>query len=371
MGIISSIFNALPVRRHKIVLYSFTETYADNPKYIAEELQRRNLPVQLIWISEHKPVRTPRGIRAICGKYLSRLQLATAHIIIANHRLSNYWDKGYRKKPGQIYIQTWHGSYGIKKMEGDVHTPSETYIRKAKVDSRHIDYLLSNSHWLSSTYRSSFFYSGPILETGSPRNDLLLHPGDTPARVRRELGLPADCKICLYAPTFRDGAENRIPPLPEFPRLRAALSARFGGEWVILVRLHPGRRKHPEPLILKDEQVYDATAWPDTAELLAAADSMISDYSSCIFDYLLTGRPAFIYAPDAADYSTQRGLYYPLTDTPFPIANQFLSLLFNVEKFDETAYRSQITAFLQDKRICDRGNAAAQVVEIVEKLFQS
>lgn len=368
MGVISHLFNSLPIKREKIVLYSFTESYADQPKYIAEELQRRNLPLELVWVSEHKPVRTPRGIRSVCGKYLSRFHLATARVIIANNRLNFYWPKGYRKKPGQIYIQTWHGSYGIKKMEGDVHDPCDSYIRQAKLDSRQIDYLVSNCRWLTRAYRSGFFYTGPILESGSPRNDLLFHPGDTAARVRRELGLPADCKLCLFAPTFRDGAENRVPTLPDFPRLRAALHTRFGGDWRILVRLHPGRRKHPEPLVLSDEHASDASAWADTAELLAAADAMVSDYSSCLFDYLLTGRPAFIFAPDAADYTTRRGLYYPLTDTPFPIAENFLELLFNVEKFDSDIFRDKASAFLNHKGTYDKGHSAATIISHLKKI---
>ena len=371
MGIISSFFNLLPVCRNKIVLYSFTESYADQPKYIAEELQRRNLPVKLVWISEHKRVKTPRGIRSVCGKYLSRFHLATARIIIANNRLNFYWPKGYLKKPGQFYLQTWHGSYGIKKMEANVHSPSASYINKAKLDSRQIDCLLSNCRWLTDIYRACFFYSGSILEAGSPRNDLLFHPADTAARVRRELGLPADRKLLLYAPTFRDGDENSIPTLPEFPRLRAALSSRFGGEWTILVRLHPGRRKHPAPLVLTDEQVLDATSWPDTAELLAAADAMVSDYSSCIFDYLLTGRPAFIFAPDAATYASTRGLYYPLTDTPFPIAENFLDLIFNVENFDEGSYKSAVSGFLREKGVIETSHAAKKVTDCLESVISS
>ena len=368
MGIISSFFNLLPVCRNKIVLYSFTESYADQPKYIAEELQRRNLPVKLVWISEHKRVKTPRGIRSVCGKYLSRFHLATARIIIANNRLNFYWPKGYLKKPGQFYLQTWHGSYGIKKMEANVHSPSASYINKAKLDSRQIDCLLSNCRWLTDIYRACFFYSGSILEAGSPRNDLLFHPADTAARVRRELGLPADRKLLLYAPTFRDGDENSIPTLPEFPRLRAALSSRFGGEWTILVRLHPGRRKNPAPLILTDEQVLDATSWPDTAELLAAADAMVSDYSSCIFDYLLTGRPAFIFAPDAATYASTRGLYYPLEETPFSVGENMDSLIANIENFDENIYKERVAPFLNEKGIADAGHASKNTVDFLERI---
>lgn len=366
MSIISYIFNLLPIQKEKVVLYSFTETYADQPKYIAEEILRRQLPWKLVWIAEHKRAQTPRGIRAVVGKYRSRFQLATARIIISNTRLGRYWEKGYRKKPGQLYLQTWHGSYGIKKMEADVHTPDATYTRKAKLDSARIDYLLSNSAWLTGIYRRSFYYTGPILEHGSPRNDLLFAPGDTAARVRRELGLPAETKLLLYAPTFRDGAESANPPMPDFTALRTALSSKFGGEWVILARLHPGRRKHPAPWSIRDAHVINASAYADIAELLVAADAMVSDYSSCLFDYMLTGKPAFIYAPDAADYETTRGLYYPLTDTPFPIALDFSSLLFNVESFNVVTYRTQTANFLQAKGMYDTGHAAEHIVDLLQ-----
>ena len=364
MGIMSHLFNALPIQREKIVLYSFTETYADQPKYIAEELLRRQLPVRLVWVSEHKRVDTPRGIHSACGKYAARYHLATAGLIISNHRLHFYWPKGYRKKRGQFYLQTWHGSFGIKKMEADVPgSAGSAYLHKARLDSQHIDLLLSNCSWLTRIFRASFFYSGPILECGSPRNDILFAPGHTAARVRRALGLPADRKLLLYAPTFRDGAEGALPPaLPDFAALRRALTTRFGGEWSILLRLHPGRRKRPAPLPPLPDHVQDVSHWPDAAELLAAADAMVSDYSSCIFDYLLTGRPAFIYAPDAPTYSTTRGLYYPLTDTPFPLAQNFLSLLFNVENFNPESYQTQVTNFLRARASHETGHAAECVV---------
>lgn len=366
MSIISYIFNLLPIQREKVVLYSFTESYADNPKYIAEEIRRRKLPWKLVWISEHKRAATPRGIRSVVGKYRSRYQLSTARVIISNTRLGRYWEKGYIKKPGQLYLQTWHGSFGIKKMEADVHTPSESYTRKAKLDSAHTDYLLSNSAWLTSAYRASFYYSGTILEHGSPRNDLFFHAGDTAARVRRELGLPADAKVLLFAPTFRDGAESLNPPMPDFDLLRHALSAKFGGDWHILVRLHPGRRKNPAPLHLAAHGVHNASSYPDMAELLVAADAMVSDYSSCLFDYLLTGKPAFIFAPDATDYETTRGLYYPLSDTPFPIAHHFSSLIFNVETFNVENFRSRVSDFLATKRPFDTGHASRSIVDLIE-----
>ena len=366
MSIFRYLFNLLPIHRDKVVFYTFSETYADHPKYIAEELQRRKLPLKLVWISEHKRVSTPRGIRSVCGKYLSRYHLATARVIIANHRLNFYWPKGYIKKPGQTYLQTWHGSYGIKKMEADVHTPSAAYINKAKLDSRQIDYLISNSKWLTDIYRACFFYSGSILETGSPRNDLLFHPGDTAARVRCDLGLPADRKLLLFAPTFRDGAESELPPMPEFPRLRDALCKRFGGEWVILARVHPGRRKNPQPLNVADQCVRDASDWPDVTELLAAADAMITDYSSCIFDFLLTGKPAFVYAPDMTEYERTRGLYYPYSETPIPVAEDNSALIYNVENFDQEAYQAKVDDFLREKGTYDTGQATQKAVDLVQ-----
>ena len=105
----------------------------------------------------------------------------------------------------------------------------------------------------------------------------------------------------------------------------------------------------------------------DMQELLAAADCLITDYSSCAFDFMLTRRPVFLYTPDIREYDTQRGFYYPLTSTPFPLAQNNAELQKNIDSFDEAAYRQKVEAFLAGKGCIEDGHASERVAELIEK----
>lgn len=74
------------------------------------------------------------------------------------------------------------------------------------------------------------------------------------------------------------------------------------------------------------KQIVKADAYPDIQELLAAAQVVITDYSSCIFDFLLTVRPGFLFVPDLEHYDQERGFYYKLEETPFPTHIQMKNL---------------------------------------------
>ena len=168
----------------------------------------------------------------------------------------------------------------------------------------------------------------------------------------------------LYAPTFRDDGD-RTAYLTDFAAIAGALSRRFGGEWTVLLRLHPNLRKHNARLEFAGPAV-DVSTYEDIQELMVAADAMVSDYSSCIFDYILTGKPAFLYAPDRAKYESGRGLRYSLDKTPFPIAASPDALVDAVANFDAEAFAAAEARFLAWMESVERGNAAERVADWFE-----
>ena len=105
-------------------------------------------------------------------------------------------------------------------------------------------------------------------------------------------------------------------------------------------------------------------------ELLVAADALITDYSSCIYDFLLTRRPGFIYAPDRKKYEAGRGLCYPLSETPFPVAETNEQLIQAIRSFDEVAYRTRVEEFLRGKGSIDDGRASARVADLIESILE-
>jgi CDP-glycerol glycerophosphotransferase len=158
-----------------------------------------------------------------------------------------------------------------------------------------------------------------VLETGYPRNDVLAGPEAATRRlaVRRRLGIADDTTVVLYAPTYRDdqvGGENGTLGLdPE------ALARRLGDGHLLLVRRHyylGHQRRLPDT-----ERVRDVSAHADIAELHLAADVLVTDYSSSIFDFAVTGKPIVLFAYDLERYRDHlRGFTLDLdTDMPGPV----------------------------------------------------
>ena len=98
------------------------------------------------------------------------------------------------------------------------------------------------------------------------------------------------------------------------------------------------------------------------------SDVAITDYSSWIYDYILTRRPGFIFATDIYSYETERGFYYPLSSTPFPVSTNNETLIENILLFDEKQYEKNVDVFLEEKGCIDDGHASQRVVDKIIEL---
>ena len=340
------------VEPKKIVFNQFQGGgFGCNPKYIAAELLRRRRDLDLVWLARDAAAvqrELPAGIRAVAWKSPAALrELATAGVWVANHNLGHFVRHcGLVKKPGQRYYQTWHGSFGIKRC-------TETL---GAAEARMLDGFFANCTWEATLARGWFGPSVSLHMTGHPRNDPVVQ-----SRGRA----PGAARTLLYVPTFRDDGSQEAY-LVDFAAVAAALARRWPADWKVQVRLHPNMRKKGVRLPFAGD-VEDVTDYPDIQELLAAADAVVSDYSSCIFDFALSGRPAFVYAPDRAKYETERGFYYPLAETPFPVAESPAALAAAIAAFDEAAYARRLADFYAGKGSAEKGDAAAQAAEIILK----
>ena len=340
------------VEPKKIVFNQFQGGgFGCNPKYIAAELLRRRRDLDLVWLARDAAAvqrELPAGIRAVAWKSPAALrELATAGVWVANHNLGHFVRHcGLVKKPGQRYYQTWHGSFGIKRC-------TETL---GAAEARMLDGFFANCTWEATLARGWFGPSVSLHMTGHPRNDPVVQ-----SRGRA----PGAARTLLYVPTFRDDGSQEAY-LVDFAAVAAALARRWPADWKVQVRLHPNMRKKGVRLPFAGN-VEDVTDYPDIQELLAAADAVVSDYSSCIFDFALSGRPAFVYAPDRAKYETERGFYYPLAETPFPVAESPAALAAAIETFDEAAYARRCADFFAAKGSAEKGDAAVQAAEIILK----
>jgi CDP-glycerol glycerophosphotransferase len=117
------------------------------------------------------------------------------------------------------------------------------------------------------------------------------------------------------------------------------------------------------------DSAVDASDYHDMQELMAASEILISDYSSCLFDFMLTRRPAFIFATDLAEYENDRGFYYSPRTTPFPIAESNEELARAISGFDLDRYREAVAEFLAEKGCREDGQASRRVVDLLQSLI--
>jgi CDP-glycerol glycerophosphotransferase len=223
--------------------------------------------------------------------------------------------------------------------------------------------------------RGAFRYDGEICEYGYPRNDLLSR-GDTAglaARVRARLGLPEGKKVVLYAPTWRDnqvyanGRRYRFDMRLDLERAWREL----GPDYVFLIRGHH-HMADDVPAGMRDGFAVNVTAYPDITELYLVADVLVTDYSSAMFDYAVTGRPMVFFTYDLADYRDNlRGFYFDFeAEAPGPLLATSAELTGALRDIDSVAasYRDSYQSFADRFCSLEDGKAGAR---ICDRLFAS
>ncbi len=372
------ICDSMPIDNNKIVFSNFNGNgYGCNPKYIAEEIIKQNLPYDLVWLVKNvskEEKNFPKNIRLVGYNTKSALEeLAGAKLWIDNQRKNYFIKKGLTKKKNQYYIQTWHGSFGIKKLDADVKAFTgelkQEWVNRAKFDSSMMDYLLTNSEFENQIFKRALWFENEIKQVGHPRNDVFFKESeDIKNKVYAFYNIPKDKKVLLYVPSFRDDNDISCYQL-DYDRILETLNNKFGGDWVCISRLHPRAKKFDKCLITESSKVIDGTFYPDIQELLVSANAAITDYSSCIFDFVLTKNPGFIFATDIDKFNNDRGFYYPLEQTPFSIAINNDELVKNIENFDMDSYKKRVEEFLTGKGSIEDGHASERVVELIKQIM--
>ena len=362
-----------PIRNNKIIFMTFQGAFTCNAKYIAEEIVRQNLPWDIVFVMnktnyikyKNNPEFLP-NIRVVerCS-YEFYLECLSAKVWIDNAH--NFFWEDVPKKRDQIMINTWHGSMGLKRINPK-DDKNITRVKKASRCDKDTDFLISNSDFENQVYRETYWPTRKILKFGHPRNDMFINKDlglvhSLKEKIALKYGFDKNLKIALYAPTFRDNKTLECYSL-DYISLKNALERKFGSKWVILVKYHfHVAEKVLDKGYIIDENVINATDYEDIQELMLVSDVGITDYSSWICDYVLTRKIGFIFATDIDLYNTERGLYYPLESTPFPIATTNEEMEKIILSFDEEKYRIDVETFLKEKGCVEDGMAAKRVVK--------
>ena len=349
----------LPLQKDKVVFCSAGgRGFGDNPKAIALALMKKQPGLDLVWLTRDPSTPLPQGIRPCqYGSAQAVRELSTAKIWVNDSRGGARY-----KRKSQKYLQTWHG-FALKHIEKAAVNLPEAYVNQARKDSAQIDLMVSGSTFMTQVYKEDFWYQGPVAEFGSPRNDVFFRPTNAPGKVKDFFALPKEQNLILYAPTFRDdGSTDCYCINPE--AVIKACEHRFGGDFSILIRLHPNAAKLSKGLFSYDQsRILDASAYPDMQELMLAADLLITDYSSSMFDYALSSKPCLRFAPDIQTYQKDRGFYFPLEGLPFPMAESIDELCKLIEQFDAAAQNALWSAFCEENGLKEDGCAADRAAD--------
>lgn len=364
------IISLLPLQ-DKVVFSNFNgKGWGCNPKYIAMVLHRLNPSLRLLWIVNHgEEASLPDYVEPLYPGRRFLFQMASSKVWVLNTKNV----VKLKKKKGQFYIQTWHGSVGIKKIERDAEESlSQSYIQASKEDSKMIDMLICNNEFFAKRQKDVFWLDKPIVVCGMPRDAILVHtPKDLRNSVLDCFKIPHDKKIVLYAPTFRKGC-GTDEVVWDYQKAIDALNRRFGGEFVMLLRLHPNIAEKASCLQYNDT-VISATDYSDMQELLVAADVVISDYSSIIFEFgMLTKKPSFIYASDVDQYAaSDRGLEFTFEELPFSLSKSEEQLVSEIANFNESSFLEKIEAFNQRLGLKEDGNGDEYMAHVINDFIKT
>lgn len=340
------------IDENKVFMSSFGfRKYACNPKAITEYLLNNHPDEYKIYWAFEKgfvPRNIDKRIKIVVKYSISYfIAMYTSKFVIRNSR-NNRMDSMFKKKKGQKYIMTWHSSIRLKKIENDAAEQlGKIYVKRAKEDSLMCDLMLSNSKMFTNQIRNSFWYKGDILENCIPRNCIYYdekRKKESYVNIRKSMGFSQNDKIILYAPTFRNNNSDLKYYKINWNKIIPTFEKVLNSKVKVLVRLHPNMSNIEDISLLTNfNNVYNITQEPDITDFMFAADMMISDYTSAMFDFIILGKPCFIYAIDKDEYD--RGFYWNLNELPFPLANNIDELEKNITEFNLDNYNKEIIKF--------------------------
>ncbi|MFK4071083.1 CDP-glycerol glycerophosphotransferase family protein [Streptomyces sp. NPDC029674] len=368
---------AYPAARHEplreAVLYDVFggRMYGDSPRAIHEEMVRRGLPVEHLWVVKDGQCEVPataKAVRVHSPEYYEAM--ARSRYIIGN----THFPRWLERREGQQIIQTWHGT-PLKRIGFDFdndHFASTQYLMDLDRERHQWTMLLSPNRFSTPIMRSAFRFGGDVdgelLEAGYPRNDVLLAPdrAERAEKVRRVLGLPEGKKVVLYAPTWReDKQRHRGGFLLDLRIDLEKARHELGDDHVLLVRPH-AHIVEPVPGA-GDGFVWDVASYPDIMDLLLIADVLVTDYSSVMFDFAVTGRPMLFFTYDLGHYRDRlRGFYFDFEKRApgplLPTSDELIAALRDLDAVSEP-YAAAYDEFRAEFCDLDDGGASRRVVD--------
>lgn len=343
-----------------LVLYAayWFRGVACNPAAIASRAAELAPHLRAVWVvSRDRVADLPPGAEhVVAGTWAYFRAIARARYLVNNVN----WPNRLRKRPGTTHVMTHHGTplkmMGLDQLDHPAGVSDPDFPAQMRRADRWDFSVSANAH-TTVAWERAYPCDYETLEVGYPRNDrLVTATAAETAAVRAKLGLSPDQRVVLYAPTYREWlpAGQQILDVERF-------ADELGPDTVLLVRAH----YFTVPMTVAGSgSIVDVSAYPVVEDLYLAADVLLTDYSSAMFDYAVLDRPVVIFVPDWPVYREVRGTYFDLTaEPPGPVATGYPELveIFQSGDFAPAARLAFRTKFCY----LDDGGAAARVVRRV------
>ncbi|MFE5176969.1 CDP-glycerol glycerophosphotransferase family protein [Streptomyces sp. NPDC056634] len=340
---------------------------ACNPAAIAAKVTELAPRIHQVWVvsAAHAPLLPPGTDHVVPGSRRYWEVMARAAYLVNNVNFPN----AVVKRPEAVHVMTHHGTplkrMGLDQIEYPTASKGLNFRQLlARVDKW--DYSVTSNSHSTRTWERAYPAHYVPLEYGYPRNDVFYRATAADIRaVRDRLGIAPGRRAVLYAPTHRDYEASWTPRLD-----LATLAERLGDDTVLLVRGHYfyGGAASPLAELRRSGRVVDVSTYDPVEDLCLAADVLVTDYSSIMFDYANLDRPIVVYADDWEMYAKTRGVYFDLiAEAPGPVArtqDELTEILTAGAWRDEASGKAR-AAFR--RRFCefDDGHAAERVVRRV------
>lgn len=368
-----------PIKKNRVLLLNnilnFDAKYSCNPKYLAEYMllhypNRFQIIYPLGKDVDGSAIQKKGIVVVKLGSLKYYYYALTSKFFVTTSGAISYMP--FRKE--QIVINTWHGGGAYKKMGLDT-TDNFFYRLDCKLTEAKTTYFLSSNSYFTDIIASSLLIDRKkVLEIGMPRNDIFFTDYlDISEAVKKQYHIEPDTHIVLYAPTYRTSGENSFlshklgPYEIDADAVVKSLEKRFGGKWVFAIRLHPSVET-----LLSDlpNNIINMSSYNDIQHLMCAADVLINDYSSTMWDFVQTRKPCFIFAKDIAEYESNLGLYTKPSSWPFPLAETNNALVNNIENFNLEKYISDVKYYFEWMHNFEDGHCCENLCKIMEKYME-
>lgn len=355
------------IKKDRILFSSLTggkyAEYSCNPKYICEYLDKYyREQFEIIWVlaETHKyDYLQERGMKLVRHFTIqSFYYLLTSKYVISNGSYVPWFP--FRKK--QVVINTWHGGGAYKRLDANEDPFMHRVMEKQHaIAGKNITCFVTSSYkFTQCVIRDTFRFSGDILSVGMPRNDALVQKKTEymAKKVKKCYNITLDVHILLYAPTYREyGTYEHL----KLDQVIEHLEKVTGYRWIGMIRMH----RYEAIRVNGTQKTIDVAEYPDMQELLAAADLLITDYSSCIWDYSFLERPCYLYVPDLDIYRRKRGFYVDIEKWHIPYAMDLNGLLVQLDKVNQIDWKVRMEAHHDELESCETGHATKNVINYI------